>query len=171
MMISLALIGLIPFFNGSSSYLTPSKLTNPISIVKAQEPANKIISKIETNESPEFNWPVKGYISQTYSFRHKAIDIAATYNNPVSALAEGIVEKVYIDIYGLGKVIVVKHIDGFRTIYAHLNKILVKENDAVSTGKVIGSIGLTGRTTGAHLHIELESNGKKIDPTAVLEKR
>src|SRR3990167_4504995 len=91
LMISLALIGLIPFFNGSSSYLTPSKLTNPISIVKAQEPANKIISKIETNESPEFNWPVKGYISQTYSFRHKAIDIAATYNNPVSALAEGIV--------------------------------------------------------------------------------
>lgn len=138
---------------------------------KATEPSPQIKTTLEYEESPEFNWPVSGSVSQSYTPAHKALDVRADLNTPVKPLAEGMVESAFTDIYGLGRAVIVKHIDGSKSLYAHLNKILVKESQEVTPETSIGTVGLTGRTTGAHLHFEIEENGKKINPTSVLPNK
>ncbi|OGY29641.1 MAG: hypothetical protein A3F33_00250 [Candidatus Woykebacteria bacterium RIFCSPHIGHO2_12_FULL_43_10] len=138
---------------------------------KTSDPGSQIKTTLESGESLEFNWPVSGVVSQSYTPAHKALDVRADLNTPVKPLAQGLVESAFTDIYGLGRAVIVKHIDGSKSLYAHLNKILVKESQEVTPETQIGTVGLTGRTTGAHLHFEIEENGKKINPASVLPNK
>ena len=63
-----------------------------------------------------------------------------------------------------GNFIMVKHNDGFITLYAHLSKVNVKVNQFVEQGEFIGTLGSTGRTTGPHLHFEVRKYGKLVNP-------
>lgn len=95
--------------------------------------------------------------------RHYGLDISAPKDVPVHVSAGG---KVTFTGYssGYGKYIIVSHKYGFTTKYAHLNEILTKENAIVSKGDIIGRVGSTGKSTGAHLHYEVIKNNKHIDP-------
>jgi murein DD-endopeptidase MepM/ murein hydrolase activator NlpD len=113
-------------------------------------------------ESSPFGWridPFKG----TREF-HDGVDLAARPGTPVTAAAGGIV--VFSGSYpGYGNMVEIDHGNGLTTRYAHMSKCLVKIGDVVFPGTPIGTVGSTGRSTGAHLHFEVRSHGTPLDPS------
>ncbi|WP_248928761.1 peptidoglycan DD-metalloendopeptidase family protein [Paenibacillus hamazuiensis] len=94
---------------------------------------------------------------------HRGIDIAGKTGDPVYATAEGIVRTAGFDRFH-GNNIVVEHAGGLITWYMHLNKTNVKNGDKVHKGQLIGLMGSTGRSTGPHLHYEVQLHGKSTNP-------
>lgn len=96
---------------------------------------------------------------------HKGIDLRAKLNTEVYTSAEGIVEYAgYNKRSGFGKLVVITHNYGFRSYYAHLNKISVRVGEIVSKGQQIALSGNTGRSNGPHLHYEIRHVGIPVDP-------
>lgn len=125
---------------------------------------------ISSKRSPfNFRMPVENsVISQGFTSYHRADDIAAAYGSPIYPLGSGKVEYVGYMADGHGMTVVVDHGDGLKTLYAHMSKIAVGIGDVISETTVIGNIGLTGHTTGPHVHIEVFDNGIMINPSSVL---
>ena len=96
--------------------------------------------------------------------RHKGVDYGAPVGTPIRATASGTVsEAKYSGAYG--KQVRVFHEDlGLTSAYAHMSKMYVKEGDFVHAGQIIGKVGLTGRTTGPHLHYEVMKGTTRINP-------
>ncbi|MCR4821420.1 MAG: M23 family metallopeptidase [Treponema sp.] len=114
--------------------------------------------KIVTSEFGYRTSPISGQ----WKF-HAGIDLAAPIGTEVFACKNGSVATTgYSDIYGY--YIDIKHSGNIVSRYAHLSKILVKKGDLVSTGKTIGLTGISGASTGPHLHFEIRENGKAKDP-------
>ena len=114
------------------------------------------------------------YISSDYGYRkhpktgvktfHHGIDLAGTWQENVRATAPGTV--VFAGREGsFGKVVRIEHEFGVSTLYAHLARITVSVGDYVAENTVIGKMGNTGRSAGAHLHYEIQVDGKSIDPS------
>jgi murein DD-endopeptidase MepM/ murein hydrolase activator NlpD len=99
---------------------------------------------------------------------HSGVDIAGKKGTRVSGANSG---KVVLaeDFYLLGKTVVVDHGWGVSTIYAHLDRIDVREGQEVKRGQVLGTVGATGRATGPHLHFGAFIRGAKIDPLQLVE--
>jgi murein DD-endopeptidase MepM/ murein hydrolase activator NlpD len=95
---------------------------------------------------------------------HKGMDFSAPVGTEVYATGNGVVEKVAKDRTGYGTHIVIDHGYGYKTIYAHLDKYLVKEGQKVHRGDLIGEVGNTGTSTAPHLHYEVLKNGKQVNP-------
>lgn len=103
-------------------------------------------------------WPAAGDISDHFGTRagkHKGIDIAGDNNSDIYVVSDGNVSKSYYsDTYG--HVVFVEHpLEGYETVYAHLNERMVNEGEVVKKGQVIGKMGNTGRSSGVHLHFEV----------------
>jgi murein DD-endopeptidase MepM/ murein hydrolase activator NlpD len=102
--------------------------------------------------------PILGYRKM-----HTGVDFAAPTGTPVLAAGSGTVE--YAAWNGAaGKYIRIRHTDGYKTAYFHLNRINVSVGKYVKQDQIIGKVGSTGRSTGPHLHYEVILNGKKINP-------
>jgi len=112
--------------------------------------------------------PVSGNISQTYHWYHQAIDITADLKTPVKTIASGKVIEVGYDRWGYGNKVVIEHENNTQSLYAHLDEIRVKQGDEINQDSTIGTLGLTGWTTGPHLHLEIAYQQKKINPQEVL---
>ena len=122
-------------------------------------------------------WPCKGMISSPYGIRfhpifntkffHPAIDIANKKNTPIVATADGVVAFSGW-MRGYGNVIAIEHGHKYRTVYAHLAKMLVKKGELVTKGQEIAKMGSTGRSTGPHVHYELHLNKRPINPMKYL---
>ena len=99
---------------------------------------------------------------------HSGVDISGKKGKPVKGSNSG---KVLLaeDLYLSGKTIVVDHGWGVSTIYAHLDRIDVREGQDVERGQVLGTVGTTGRSTGPHLHFGAFIRGSKIDPLQLIE--
>ncbi|MFQ5637014.1 MAG: M23 family metallopeptidase [bacterium] len=98
---------------------------------------------------------------------HKGIDLSARYGTEVYAAASGVVEFTRVRYRlnkGYGRVIIVNHKNGFKTLYGHLSKIYVKPGQLVERWDVLGLSGNTGRATGPHLHYEVWHKGRAQDP-------
>ncbi|MCB0327329.1 MAG: M23 family metallopeptidase [Bdellovibrionales bacterium] len=94
---------------------------------------------------------------------HGGLDFRGRRGDPVEAALEGKVS--FVGRNGnYGKMVIIKHKNGYETRYAHLDKIYVDKGAKVEKGHKVGAIGSTGRSTGPHLHFELRKNGKKLDP-------
>ena len=128
-----------------------------------EEPAGKIVL-----ERWRFGWPVKGSVISPFGMRsgkkHDGIDIAAPEGSAVLAAAEG--EIIYSDdgIRGYGNIVMLKHDDGFITVYAHNEENLVKVGDFVRRGEIIGKVGNTGHSSGPHLHFEVRKDRRPRNP-------
>jgi murein DD-endopeptidase MepM/ murein hydrolase activator NlpD len=94
---------------------------------------------------------------------HKGLDLDAEYGAPVRATAAGTVVAAGYD-GGFGIRVEIDHHNGYQTWYAHLRQADVKAGDDVTKGKVIGAVGMTGETTGPHVHYQLMKDGAPIDP-------
>ena len=114
--------------------------------------------------------PVDNYqISQGYHWLHKAVDLAAPLGSPVYPIMEGKVEAIYSSRYGYGNHLIIDHGSGFKSLSAHLAKIVVKENEEVDKNTVIGTIGRSGWSTGPHLHLEVYDHGQAFNPLTILK--
>lgn len=120
-------------------------------------------------ESIPFGHPVTAphRFSSGYGMRngrpHRGADFAAPVGTPILAGADGVVTYAgWLSSYG--KLIKIRHSNGYETRYAHLNKIRVKVGQRVSRGQRIGDMGNTGRSTGPHLHYEVRKNGNAVNP-------
>jgi murein DD-endopeptidase MepM/ murein hydrolase activator NlpD len=112
--------------------------------------------------SSQFGWrsdPIDGQ-----NKFHKGMDVAVAQGSTVYAPADGKVVSVGQQT-GYGLTVVVKHANGVETRYAHLSAAEVRTGDSVTAGEPIALSGNTGRSTGAHLHFELLSNGQAVDPS------
>lgn len=120
-------------------------------------------------------------ITQEYKPSHKAVDLGRSHitGEPVIAHTAG---KVVFCQTGMkndtnaagdasyGNCIKIDHGGGYETLYAHLDRVTVKNGDKVEQGQVIGTMGNTGRSFGMHLHFEIRKKKVRIDPTPYLEK-
>lgn len=96
--------------------------------------------------------------------KHLGIDFSAKLGAPVYATADGIISKTEVKLTGYGKQIEIDHGFGYRTRYAHMHGFAVKKGRTVKRGDLIGYVGNTGLSTGAHLHYEVFHNGRQVDP-------
>lgn len=118
--------------------------------------------------SGRFTWPVYGWLSQNYRFDHRAVDIAAPQGTPVTASDRGVVLRAGWNNQGYGRFVIIDHKIDYVTLYAHLDRVLVKEGEIVGQGQVIGTVGSTGNSTGPHLHFEIRDFGRLTNPLELL---
>ncbi len=125
-----------------------------------------------------FNKPVSGKLTSKYGMRfhpikkrwlfHTGIDIGDNNLEKITAIANGIV--TFVGVRGnYGKLVKIKHANGYESAYGHLNKISVKKGQRVTPKTTIGEVGNTGLSTGPHLHLEIKHNGKFINPKRFLK--
>jgi len=116
-----------------------------------------------------FMWPVAGSINDYFGAPrgggtyHSGIDIGADSGTPVAAAAGGQVVLASAG-YGYGNYVVIRHDNGYETLYAHLTEIYVAQGQWVAQGETIGTVGDTGWATGPHLHFEVRQGGAAVDP-------
>jgi murein DD-endopeptidase MepM/ murein hydrolase activator NlpD len=126
-------------------------------------------------------FPVSGKLTSGYGWRedpvkpvpgekrfHRGADFIGKVGDPIKAAMKGTVQHIDND-RNLGNFIILKHDDGYQTLYAHLSAFSVKVGEAVKQGQEIGKIGTTGYTTGPHLHLEAFRNGNRIDPLDLIK--
>jgi murein DD-endopeptidase MepM/ murein hydrolase activator NlpD len=120
-----------------------------------------------------FIWPAKGRISSPYGYRiqpftglrsfHSAIDIVLPVGTRVKATSEGKVgDTGYNSVFG--NYVILKHANGYQSLYAHLSSISVKEGSFVDQSATVGLSGNSGQSTGPHLHFSIFKNGQALDP-------
>lgn len=117
-----------------------------------------------TGATAQFIWPAKGRVLAGFAEpRSKGIDIEGKPGDPVVAAAAGRVTYMGTGIPGLGKLVVIKHDNGFITVYAHNREILVKEQQTVARGQRIAEFG-------AKLHFEIRKGAAAVDPLLYLPR-
>ena len=125
-----------------------------------------------------FVWPVRGRVSGVFGSQrilngkprrpHNGMDIAAPAGTPVVATADGIIELVHEDMFFSGKTVMIDHGHGLTSVYIHMNKITVKQGERVRQGDQIGTVGMTGRATGPHLHWGINLFKMPLDPKLIV---
>lgn len=106
---------------------------------------------------------ITSYFGRRWGRMHEGIDIGAPTGTPIHAADAGRV--VYSGwMSGYGKVIMIDHGNGYRTVYGHASKLYVSQGTRVSKGQLIAAVGSTGRSTGPHLHFEVRKNGVPQNP-------
>jgi len=118
-----------------------------------------------------FTWPVRGTMNQYYSWYHKGIDIGAPVGTPIIAAQSGVIVEAASGgwNYGYGTHVIISGDNGYQSMYAHMSALNVGAGQTVVAGStVVGWVGLTGRTTGAHLHFEVRSGEALLDPLSFL---
>jgi murein DD-endopeptidase MepM/ murein hydrolase activator NlpD len=101
---------------------------------------------------------------------HEGIDLAAPIGTPIYAMTDGVVEESG-PASGFGLWVVLRHPDGTRTVYGHVNRIFVDQGERVKAGEEIAEVGNRGHSTGPHLHFEVwDQDGSKINPAPWLQR-
>ncbi len=104
-------------------------------------------------------------ISKKYK-RHTGIDYSAPHGTPIFATAGGKVEFAGRR-GGYGKLMIIRHPNGYKTYYGHCSRLLVKKGKYVKQGQIIAKVGQTGQATGPHVHYETRINGKPVNPISI----
>ncbi|WP_052447365.1 murein hydrolase activator EnvC family protein [Clostridium polynesiense] len=128
---------------------------------------------IPQNNNSGFLRPTNGVLTSPFGMRmhpvynemrmHKGVDLASPKGTPIKASKAGVVDFAGVQ-RGYGNVVIINHGNGVQTLYAHANSLLVKENQVVSQGQIIATVGNTGVGTGDHLHFEVRINGTAVNP-------
>ncbi len=118
-------------------------------------------------------WPIMGWVTSVFGFRtnpftglsqmHEGIDISNRVGTPVIASADGIISDTGNDSVH-GKLLVISHGFGMSTRYSHLSKVMARVGEKVKRGDKVAEVGMSGRTTGPHLHYEIKLNGIPVNP-------
>lgn len=114
--------------------------------------------------SSRFGWRPNPVGHEEKEF-HVGIDLQTPTNTPVNASADGVVDfSKESGKSGYGRVVVINHAFGFRTLYAHLSKVVVDDGDFVTKGQIIAYSGTSGNSNGPHLHYEVRYGNMSLDP-------
>jgi murein DD-endopeptidase MepM/ murein hydrolase activator NlpD len=117
-------------------------------------------------------WPLAAPVGDGFGPRgnrfHAGIDLIAAQGTPVAAAAAGRVVFAGFAAGGWGKLVIVAHADGVKTMYAHLATVAVHRKELVAVGSRLGTVGATGDASGPHLHFEVRLRGAAVDPRGAL---
>ncbi len=134
-----------------------------------------VVPQTATIDVSNFSIPHPGYVTSPYGYRrrfrrmHKGIDLKAFTGDTVRAAFDGKIRITNYERRGYGNYIVIRHTNDLETVYGHLSKILIEENEVVRAGDPIGLAGNTGRSFGSHLHFETRYMGYAINPSAIFD--
>ncbi len=160
----------------------PERMVTPVQkdVIRINRESDLLNDKYELRSSrlwTVFERPVDDPVSSVFGKRrvmngkpkspHSGTDFRSPAGTPVRSISSGRVVLVS-DLFYTGQTVVVDHGEGLLSVYAHLSKILVEENHELQAGDVLGKVGSTGRSTGAHLHLTVRLLGERIDPLALL---
>jgi len=162
---ALTLSLVILFLITNSASLETSVLANLPK--ESNNAASTTFAEIKAAQAPIFSWPLKGAVSQKFSSYHKGIDIPNPYGTEIKSVANGSIEKTGFET-GFGKTVIVTHQGSFKSRYAHLSKINVKEGDQIEAETILGEVGNSGWSIGSHLHLEIYSNETPLNPLNIL---
>ncbi len=160
-------------FNLALVALLTGMVIPPISAFSSDQPvetATVVATEDSLATEKSVRVPVDSFnITSGYNALHRGIDLNEIEGAPVYPLMEGKVERVIYNRFSYGNHILINHGSGFKSLYAHLAKVVVKEGEEVDKNTVIGTVGHTGWATGAHLHLEVYDNGKTFNPLTILK--
>lgn len=165
--------------------LEEKKVTPPEEVYERIKKENKLIAKARAVDTSldyfkdKFIIPVDdAIITGVYGSQrilngkpkwpHYGLDFAQKEGTPVKAMINGTVTLAEPDLYYTGGTLIFDHGHGISTLYMHMNEIFVKKGQKVKQGEVIGTVGSTGRATGAHLDVRLNWFDIRLDPATVL---
>ncbi len=164
--------------------LPPKMVTPPKEVLARIRAEAKMIRAARLTDTPSpffdsgFAWPARGRISGVYGSQrilngkprrpHFGVDVAAPKGTPVAAAAAGIVRVAKTDLYFTGGTVLIDHGFGLNSAYSHLQTVTVKEGQRVAKGERIGTIGATGRATGAHLDWRVNLFLTRLDPALLV---
>ena len=166
--------------------LEEKKVTPPEEVYERIKRENKWIAEVRAIESnltfftKKFIIPVENaIISGVYGSQrilngkpkwpHYGLDFAADEGTKIKAMLDGTVTLAEPDLFYTGGTLIFDHGHGISTLYMHMEKILVKKDQKVKQGDIIGTVGSTGRATGAHLDVRLNWFQTRLDPATVLD--
>lgn len=144
-----------------------SRRVNPFK--ESEVPNSKVI------DVTGYYMPCPGKVNSNYGYRakfgrmHKGVDLHIRSNDTIYAAFDGKVRLTNYEAKGYGNYIILRHPNGLETVYGHLNKFLIKEDQNVKAGQPIALGGSTGRSTGPHLHFETRYMGYAINPNAIFD--
>lgn len=129
----------------------------------------------EANESPTFRWPAKGRVISGFGARgtggaNDGINIAVPEGTPICAAEGGTVVHADDALKGYGKLVLIRHPNGYVSVYAHNSELKVKRGESVRRGQVIASSGQTGNVTAPQLHFEIRKGATPVDPNKYLSE-
>lgn len=138
--------------------------------VKAQEIDATLITTPQTEVITEktLDKPINGAFAQGFHGFHRGIDLLAPVGTEIKPVTKGKVVEVSFGRIGWGNTVVVEHEKGLKSRYAHMKDFNVQEGDTVEKESTLGTVGMTGWTTGPHLHLEIYQDGRAIDPKEIL---
>ena len=166
----------------------PKKMvTPPEGVYKRIIKENKKIAKVRTLNTKidyifqEFIWPVQGIITGVFGSQrilngkprrpHYGLDIAASKGDKILAPTDSIVRMAEDNLYFTGGTVMLDHGHGVTSVYSHLSKLLVKKNQKIEKGHVIGLVGSTGRSTGPHLDWRINWFDQRLDPMMFIKNK
>ena len=140
-----------------------------LKLAKDKEKLLSSIPAIQPVRNKDLKKRISGFgfrIDPIYKTRqkHTGMDFTADKGSDVYVTGDGVVEEIEQKKWGYGNSIIVNHGYGYKTRYAHLSAIKVKKGQKLKRGELIGLVGSTGKSTGPHLHYEVEVNGVKVNP-------
>jgi len=168
--------GRAPPDTGSGKLATAVVLMHAVPVRAAPAGARRY----EPGPSPPSHWPLgdlEGFVTRGRvgegdaqdGEAHEGIDIAAPLGTPIRASGGGTVEATGADA-AYGMFVLLRHPDGYETMYGHASRVLVHEGDTISAGVVIGLTGNSGRSTAPHLHFEVRRQGRSLDPLTLVKQ-
>jgi len=152
---------------------TETKAPAKVEVAKADaakaEPAATGSVAAAQSDAENFRWPAKGRVIAGYgSSGNEGINIALPEGTPVKAAEDGTVAYAGSDVKGYGKLVLVRHSNGFVSAYAHNGELDVKPGDKVKRGQTIAKSGASGNVTSPQLHFEIRKSGAPVDPMSQL---
>ena len=163
--------------------LQPEKVTPPEEVLARIADERAMVAVVRKVDRPEpwfetgFVWPVTGPISGVYGSQrilngeprwpHFGVDVAVPVGTPVVAPADGLVVVAHDDMYYSGGTVLLDHGYGLTSAYLHLHEVLVAEGQMLRQGDRLGSVGATGRVTGAHLDWRFNWFDRRLDPVLI----
>ena len=144
-------------------------------VKKISSDPTKKLPKINARSSSKFSWPVRGKILSNYGAKssglfNDGINIGAARGTAVKAAENGVVAYAGNEVKGMGNLIIIQHEDGWMTVYAHMDSMVVRRGARVSVGQQIGTVGKTGKVDSPQLHFEIRKGTKAYNPTQYLKK-
>ena len=146
----------------NAGHFNPDSLTDTARVVLVDSSLGKFFV-------PPFKNCITSNFGQRKYLWHFGTDIRLSTGDTVRAAFDGVVRVREYDKHGYGIVIVVRHSGGLETIYGHLSSTLLKPNQIVKAGDLIGLGGNTGHSTGSHLHFEVRYCGVPFDPNHIID--
>ena len=164
--------------NQTVTYLEPKKAEIKINgqnilvankIDESTKDEVEVSYNVASKRSPfDFKYPVDGHLTQGYRAYHPAYDIATALGSPIRPLGAGRVEFAGSVTGGKGNIVIIDHGDGLKSLYAHMGNINVGAGNEVDPKMTLGTVGMTGRTTGPHVHLEIYDRGVTVNPASIL---